>query len=330
MNSSLTIGLTGDVMLGRTLDTIISQKGHNYPWGDVLPLLMDTDLNLINLETTLTDSERKVYKTFNFKSSPDNVQSLVNANVTIANLANNHILDFAHEGLLQTIETLNAAGIKHVGAGKNLDEAVTPVVVQRKNFRVGVLGLTDNEPGWKADNGPGTNYVDLTDTTEKARVLHTIRNLQQETDIIIVSIHWGPNMQEIPEPAFIDFAHAMIDHGAHVIHGHSAHIMQGVECYRNRLILYDTGDFVDDYVVDPELRNDLSAFYVLTISKSGLMTLKVVPVRIFEYQVNRARSGDYEWVTDRLKILSSPFGTHITEQGKIEINPAERRTVMNT
>lgn len=330
MNNLLTIGLTGDVMIGRTLDPVISQKGYDYPWGDVLPLLIDTDLNIINLETSLTDSERKVYKTFNFKSSPDKVQSLVDANVTIANLANNHILDFAHEGLLQTIETLNAAGIKHVGAGKNHDEAIAPAIVHRKNIRIGVLGLTDNEPGWNADNDPGTNYIDLTDTREKARVLHTIKDLQKQTDIIIVSIHWGPNMQERPEPGFIDFAHAMIDHGAHVIHGHSAHIIQGIECYRNSLILYDTGDFVDDYQVDPELRNDLSAFYVLTVSKSGLVTLKIVPVRIFEYQVNRARNGDYEWVMERLKTLSSPFGTHITEQGKIEVSPAETRTVIST
>ena len=200
MNNLLTIGLTGDVMLGRTLDTVISQKGYDYPWGDVLPVLKDTDLNIINLETTLTNSERKVYKTFNFKSSPDKVHSLIDANVTIANLANNHILDFAQEGLLQTLETLNTAGIKHVGAGKNWDEAIAPVVVKRKNFRVGVLGLTDNEPGWKAVNGPGTNYIDLTDLQEKARVLQSIKNLQQETDLIIISIHWGPNMQERPEP----------------------------------------------------------------------------------------------------------------------------------
>lgn len=325
MNDVLTIGFAGDVMLGRTLDSIISQWGYDYPWGNVLPLMKSTDVNIINLETTLTNSERKVYKTFNFKASADKVKSLVNANVTVANVANNHILDFAIEGLFETIKTLDKENIKHTGAGKNNDEASAPVVIIRKNIRIGVLGLTDNEPGWKANTNPGTNYIDIGSRKEKAKVLQTIRTLRKETDIVIVSIHWGPNMTEKPSVEFVDFAHAMADHGAHVIHGHSAHILQGIENYNNNLILYDTGDFVDDYVVDPFLRNDLSAFFLLTINKSGLLNLKLIPVRIFQYQVNQARQEDRVWVLERLKELSLPFNTHIDDEGKIDLNPVYQK-----
>ena len=96
----LIIGLTGDVMLGRTLNSVLSEKGYDYPWGKVLSLMKNTVLNIINLETSLTNSERKLNKPFNFKASPDKVQSLINANVTLANLANNHIMDVETEGLL--------------------------------------------------------------------------------------------------------------------------------------------------------------------------------------------------------------------------------------
>ena len=320
MNDLMTIGFAGDVMLGRTLDRIISARGYNYPWGNVLPLMKSLDANIINLETTLTRSKKQLVKTFNFKASPDKVQSLVNANVTIANLANNHILDYEKEGLLETIDTLDKAGIKHVGAGTNNEMATLPLLISIKDIRIGVIGLTDNEPEWKADTEPGTFFINVEDKTDREKVLKKIENLKKKTDIVIVSIHWGPNKREQPTQEFIRFAHTMVDRGADVIHGHSAHMLQGVENYNNRLILYDTGDFVDDYVVDPELRNDLSTFFILTVGKLGLVSLSLVPVRIFQYQVNLAPQADYNWVLTRMNRLSSYFKTNIDVEGKVHFN----------
>ncbi len=309
MNKTITIGLTGDVMLGRTLDSVISKRGYDYPWGNMLSLMQQADINIVNLETTLTYSQQKVPKTFNFKSTPDKVESLLMANITVANLANNHILDYSTAGLTETIQTLDEANIKHVGAGKNYDDATKSIIIEKNNLRIGVLGVTDNEPGWKAEHGPGINYVDLTIKDEKEKILYEIKQIRGQSDIVIVSIHWGPNMQDKPYPHFIKFAHDMIDYGAHVIHGHSAHILQGIECYHDNLILYDTGDFVDDYAVDPDLRNDLSAYFVLHVDNRGVHKLRCIPSRIFQYQVNRARDDDYQWVISRLKNLSSDFGT---------------------
>jgi poly-gamma-glutamate synthesis protein (capsule biosynthesis protein) len=317
MNDLLTIGFTGDVMLGRTLDKVISQRGYDYPWGNVLPLLKDTDMNIINLETTLTNSSKPVDKTFNFKASPDKVQSLVNANITVANLANNHILDFDRDGLLETTETLDRAGIRHVGAGKNWEMASSPLVIIKRNIRISLLGLTDNEAEWRAGTEPGTYYVNLEDKIEQNNVLHAIRKLKEENDIVIVSIHWGPNMREQPTKEFISFAHGVADHGAQIIHGHSAHIFQGIENYNDKLILYDTGDFVDDYVANSDLRNDLSAFFIVTVSKFGVVNARLVPVRIFQYQVNQADYEDSNWILKRMNRLSSAFNTRIDDRGKI-------------
>jgi poly-gamma-glutamate capsule biosynthesis protein CapA/YwtB (metallophosphatase superfamily) len=322
MNDLLTIGFAGDVMLGRTLDKIISQRGYDFPWGNVLGLMKNTDMNIINLETTLTNSRKQVYKTFNFKASPDKVQSLVNANITVANLANNHIMDFDREGLLETIEMLDNAGIKHVGAGRDSVLATAPVRITKKNIRIGVLGLTDNEADWKASTEPGTYYINMDDKIDQVNVLHAIRKLREETDILIVSIHWGPNMREQPTEEFINFAHAMADHGAQIIHGHSAHIFQGIDNYNNKLILYDTGDFVDDYAVNSDLRNDLSAFFIVTVNKFGVVNVKLLPVRIFQYQVNQATGEDYDWILKRIKHLSSAFDTSIDDEGKITFNSA--------
>lgn len=259
--NSINIGLTGDVMIGRGVNAMISSKGYVYPWGNTMALLKHTDINIINLEAALTNSNKKVFKTFNFKATPDRIKTLTEAGITLVNLANNHILDFSQEGLIETIQTLDEAGIKHVGAGRSDAEAALGCVLTRSNISIGVLGFTDNEPGWKATaSGSGINYIDVLNGGDRDRAKHLIAELRKQADIVIISIHWGPNMKAEPDQEVVDFAHEMIEAGADIIHGHSAHNFQGIELYRHKFILYDTGDFVDDYMVDPELKNDHSFF----------------------------------------------------------------------
>ena len=90
----------------------------------------------------------------------------------------------------------------------------------------------------------------------------------------------------------------MIDAGADVFWGHSAHVVQGVEIWHDKPILYDTGDFVDDYAVDPELRNDLSALFLLRAGPPAIERIDVVPVAIGRCQVNRARGAEREWLSN--------------------------------
>lgn len=178
MKKTVTIGLTGDVMIGRNVDRVIADKGYAWPWGNVLPYLKSTDANIINLETTLTRSNRPVYKMFNFKASPDKVNTLSEANITAVNLANNHILDFSQEGLIETIHTLHAAQIQYAGAGLNSVEASKPVLLNYYNIRIGLIGFTDNEANWKAlADRPGTNFINISDMADRERTLYSISQL---------------------------------------------------------------------------------------------------------------------------------------------------------
>ncbi|HXH19769.1 MAG TPA: CapA family protein, partial [Chitinophagales bacterium] len=289
-----------------------------YVWGNVLPVMKKTDFNLINLETTLTRSVKQVSKTFNFKALPDRVECLTLANISVVNLANNHILDYTEEGLLETIATLKHQHIEYTGAGYNSADAEKAVRLTCKEISLGILGLTDNEPGWKAGrHHPGTNYVDIDNAHDRDAALTAIQNLKREVNCCIVSIHWGPNMRIKPSKKFIAFAHAMIEHGADIIHGHSAHIFQGIEIYRDKLILYDTGDFVDDYSVDPLLRNDRSFFFICSITKEGIRSLQLVPVLIDNFQVNLAAGEDYQWCIHRMQQLSKEFGTEVSNSGEV-------------
>lgn len=326
LSEKLVIGLTGDVMIGRSVDPVISREGYLYVWGNMLPLLRSTNMNIVNLETTLTRSEKEVPKVFHFKAAPDKVKTLTEAHIGFVNLANNHILDYSEEGLIETLQVLQNAGIQSAGAGMNEEEAGRPSFIEKNNFRVGLLGFTDNEPAWSAGlNKSGINYIDISVKKHRQKALEAIEKAGKEADIVIVSIHWGPNMQEEPPDEFIAFAHDMIEKGADIIHGHSAHIFQGVEVYHNKLVLYDTGDFVDDYVVDPVLKNNHSFLFLAEVTRKGIERLQLIPALINNYQVNRATGKSYEWSIKRIQQLSGRFGTAVSDTGEVSLVKKENR-----
>ena len=330
VNQRLVIGLTGDVMMGRGVDDVLTRNGYIFSWGNVLSAFESTDLNIINLETALTNSNHKSPKTFNFKASPDKIKSLTQACITIVNLANNHILDFSEEGLMETIQSLTEGGIKFVGAGKNDKEASKPVVLTKNNIKIGVLGFTDNEPGWKAGiSKSGVNYINISKKSDRDKALADIENLSKEADIVVISIHWGSNMKEYPESHFISFAHEMIEYGADIIHGHSAHNFQGIEVYNQKIIFYNAGDFLDDYIVDPVLKNDHSFFYRIEVDKEGIIKTELIPVLISSCQVNLATGQDYNWCLERMQYLSNKFGTNINDKGEILLRTKSYKQVNN-
>ena len=312
IKNAVVLGLAGDTMLGRLVNEKISDVGdYKYPWGNMLEIMKNTDVNLVNLETTLTKSEKEVPKVFNFKADPDKVECLTEARVDVVSLANNHSLDYDVEGLIETLEVLDETKILHAGAGKNIEEAKKPVIIEKNGVKIGIIGTQDNEPGWLADRKtPGTYYVM---TGDIGKVEKEITDLRKEVDILIYTTHWGPNMREKPPKEFQKFARQLIALGVDIFHGHSAHIFQGIEVYNGGLILYDTGDFVDDYYVTPELRNDRSFFYLIGVDKSGIQSVQLIPTLISNMQVNKASDSDYIWSVERLKQLSKEFGTIIEE-----------------
>lgn len=314
----VTIGFMGDVMLGRSVDEMINKTSYRYPWGDTLSDIKRNDLTIINLETTLTTSTKKVPKVFNFKASPEAVNVLKTAHIQVANIANNHILDFSVTGLLETIATLKKAQILYMGAGRTEAEARKPLIITVKNIKIGILGATDNEPTWEAKGRkPGTNYIAIPDTR---KIKEDIDSVRSRVDMLIVSLHWGPNMRQRPTAECREFAHKLIDYGVDIIHGHSAHVFQGIEIYKKKLILYDTGDFIDDYAVDPVLQNNRSFLFKVKINKTSIEQVELIPVIIQNMQVNRARGKIATQILDKMRKLSAELGTVVTRSGKIFIN----------
>jgi len=124
-------------------------------------------------------------------------------------------------------------------------------------------------------------------------------------DTLIFSNHWGPNMVQRPKAVFRRFARAVIDLGVDIYYGHSAHVFQGVEIYRGKPILYDTGDFIDDYAVNPELRNDWSFLFRVSVEEGSLERLDLIPVKLSYARVDLATGGERESILNRMERLSA-------------------------
>jgi poly-gamma-glutamate synthesis protein (capsule biosynthesis protein) len=312
MTRDVTLALTGDVMLGRGVNEMLHAAPPDDPWGDVLPLLLSTDLRIVNLECAITEHERpwsRTPKVFHFRADPSCVEVLRAARVDACSLANNHTLDFEEKGLLDTLAHLEAAAIRYAGAGRNLEEAARPVLL---DGGVGLVAFTDNEPPFAAGpDKPGTNYLPVSTEPEILRrveeAIGAARGAGAET--VVFSNHWGPNMVLRPPDAFRRFARAVVDLGADVYYGHSAHVFQGVEIYRGKPILYDTGDFIDDYAVDPKLRNDRSYLFRVSVEGGVLRRLELFPVVLPYARVELAAGDERSAVLDLMQSLSAEMGT---------------------
>lgn len=325
----ISLALAGDVMLGRVVNEVLCRRGPEFVWGDTLSRLSTADLTVVNLECAVAREGKgsawsRWPKTFHFRAGPVAVDALKLAGIDCALLANNHVLDYEVEGLLETLNLLEAAGIEHAGAGRDLKEAMRPVVLEAAGLRVGVVAFTDNEPGWAATaDAPGTNWTRI--SLEDRSLLPVRESLaaarSNDARLVIFSAHWGPNMVERPTPIFRDFAHAVIEAGADLFFGHSAHVFQGIEIYRGRPIIYDAGDFVDDYAVDQRLRNDRGLLFIAHVDGQAgeqpapVHRLELLPVEISGCQVNLAAGQEWAAIAARIGQLCAEMGTTVREVG---------------
>ena len=298
----------------------------SYIWGDALGELerVQPDLRLINLETSVTTSDDYWEgKGIHYRMHPENIHSLTAAKIDYCSLANNHVLDWGYAGLTETLETLKKGNINSAGAGLNLQEAETPAVMEvegKGRVIVFSYGLeTSGIPfSWAAsEDKPGVNLLKNLSEQTIRHINAKVEAVKQQGDIVVASIHWGSNWgYEIP-PEQTEFAHKLIDEaGVDVIHGHSSHHVKGIEIYKEKTIIYGSGDFLNDYegISGYEnFRNDLALMYFVSVDPStgNLVHLQMTPIQIKHFKANRASRADALWLRDVLNREDKKFGTRV-------------------
>ena len=145
--------LVGDCMLGRLVNEVLETAPPEYPWGDTLPILHRADWRLSNLECVISDCGTPWSaspKAFHFRSRAKNIAVLEAARMNAVSLANNHVLDYGYDAMFEMLRILDRAGIIYTGAGANLAQASRLATADVHGCKIGLIALTDNEPGWEA------------------------------------------------------------------------------------------------------------------------------------------------------------------------------------
>ncbi len=325
-DDSLQIALTGDVMLGRLVNSVLGLDKYTYVWCDTLQMMREADLSLINLGCVIASKGTewsRTWKAFHFRAGLEAIEVLKTASIDYVSLANNHTLDYEVEAFIEMLELLDTNKIAHSGAGRNLQESITPAILQAKRIKIDVLALTDNQPEWEAKaNSPGVNFIPITlENDYYERLKGCIENSKSRSDVVIVSCHIGPHFREVPSNAYVNFAHRIIDLGADIYWGHSNHTPQGIEIYKKKVILHDCGDFIDDYAVDPYYRNDLSFLFLVNFELDRIKNIELVPVKISDFRVCTAPPWDADLITQKMVNQCKILGTKTTKENNRIIVP---------
>ncbi len=237
----ITINAVGDLMLERDIITLMEQNGSVHPYAAVRSMLADADITIGNMEGTFTERGSQASKFYTFRTPPRHARGLDEAGFDVVSLGNNHTMDFGDVGLTDTLAALDAAGVKHSGAGIDSSAARAPVVLETKGSRIAFLSYNAVlEATFATSTSGGVARAD------EDSIRQDVTAALRTADIVVVSVHAGTEYQDAPTAEQRSLLRAAIDAGASLALGHHAHVFQGWEEYGGGVIVYGLGNFVFD------------------------------------------------------------------------------------
>jgi len=306
----IVISAVGDIMMDGTARPVMTAEGYDYPFEKILPYFSGAQIIFGNVEGPLTNrGAPEQDKTYVFRSPPEKVSTaLRTAGFNVVSLANNHTLDYGVDGLTQTIEALDAAGIKHAGAGANLKAARQPAVLQSNGQRIAVLAysMTLPESFFAGPSKAGTAFG------HEEHVRADVQAAREQADIVVVSFHWGQEGKTMLRDYQTRLGHVAIDSGAGAVIGHHPHILQGIEQYKDGIILYSLGNFVFGSY---SMNSARSAVAQLRFRDARLQSVRLFPINVnnfeVQFQPQPLTGAAADAVIDELSTLSAALNTKV-------------------
>ncbi|HJV04271.1 MAG TPA: CapA family protein [Actinomycetota bacterium] len=271
----LVIHGTGDVNVDPSYIPALAANGYGHAWTGLGGLFRRDDLTVINLECAISDLGSPVPKEFNFRCDPDALPSIRRAGVEVANLGNNHSYDFGPDALVDSVRNVRRAGIAPVGAGATQRHALRAATVRIKGWKIAVVGLgmvVDPPQSVATADGPG-----IAAGHDTGLMLRAIRRADRRADLVLVTIHWGVELDTEPRPEQVELGRAFVRSGADVIFGHHAHRLQPMDRYRGAAIFWGLGNFVWP---DFSAAGSRTAVARVVVRKNGRIEARLMPAFI--------------------------------------------------
>lgn len=264
----ITVSAIGDISFqGR-----LSDKPDVSVFSDVCEIINATDLGVANLENPLTAMVQKVPGKCTLRGNPGWARVMKEAGFNLVSLANNHIMDYGPEGLFDTMRCLDSAGIRHVGAGKNREEAQAPLIVSIRNWKIAFLARSSvivSSPSYAGPSLPGVAFLDT------GELIYNVRRCTGAADLVVVLLHWGLEEYSYPAPAQKFLARKLVDAGADAIIGHHPHVTQGLQRLDRAVVAYSLGNFFFDEFAWKPGSDDREMKFILSKSNRKGMILQL-------------------------------------------------------
>lgn len=301
----VTLVACGDIGLYGKLEEKLLWEGPSVILGDTMDVFKKADFIFGNLEGPVSDhgKSKGLPPPFpNLRMNPRSIDFLKEGGFDIVSLANNHMLDYGAEALLDTSERLDDARILHFGAGKNRSDACVEEIINVKDVKIGFIGFHEGGAVAKPDRPRACLF-------NKKNAISAIRKLRKRVDIVVVSFHFGFDYFMCPSPYHIRLCRQFIDEGADLILGHHPHVPQAAEKYKNGLIAYSLGNFAFYLGNDPPKKADEGFILKVNVTRSGIGNYAIIPyeldkdlvLKLLERGEQKKKIREYQELSDALK-----------------------------
>lgn len=268
--------VVGDMMLGRSITNKGSKNNYKNMFSGVSDLWKDSDYVAGNLECVLLDNAsdyEKNDKEIHINAETKTANVLKENGFTLVSLANNHLADFKAKGVVNTLDTLDKVGLKHVGAGRNLTEAAEYDIQEINGVKIATIAVSDIIPKDFAARDSKAGIL----TTKTLKYYQAVKDASEKADLVIANIHWGVEYGMTETEAQQQLARNLINWGVDVVIGSHPHVLQPVEKYGDGIIFYSMGNFVFDQGWSRTKDSMVLNYYV---DEDGNCSFEVAPVRI--------------------------------------------------
>jgi hypothetical protein len=254
LSRDVVVSFVGDIMMDRGVKYSVFKNlsGDYSKIFPEVPIFEKSDIVFGNLEGDVSDKGRDLGNLYSFRMDPKILPILKEKGFNIFSFANNHVGDWAREAFEDTLVRLDDNGILYAGAGFSKEQAETPKIINIKGLKVGFIAFTDVGPDWLEAKEDSSGIL----LAKDSRFKEIIKNAKAQSDILVVSIHFGNEYSPHNSRQEI-LAKMAIDMGANIIVGHHPHVIQDIETYNGGLIMYSLGNFIFDQKFSKETMQGL-------------------------------------------------------------------------
>lgn len=297
----------GDLSLADSVEAKLIEHGADFTFSRIKNTLSGHDVVFANLENVFTDtSEGRQSQAHLLKSRPSSIKAIHNANFNVVAMANNHVLDYGKQAIVDTKKSLDAYNIKYTGAGTDLASAREPAIIEAQGIRLGFLAYAMKGIHSAGQEQPGAAVID------REQIAEDIAKLKPEVDHVIISLHYGLEFIDYPSPEFRETCLLIADLGASLLIGHHPHVINGLEKRAGSLIAYSLGNFIFDNRIMDYKTEKTSRGLVLncTFDKKRLVDFEIVPTLINnDYQPEPATGPLKETMLKKIEEISDVLAT---------------------